>query len=69
MGERPKTGDRIIFPEGLPATIRSVENETVTYYGNKGTFVLPLGKLTQAGDIGPEWWRVHPSRQRDDESA
>jgi hypothetical protein len=69
VAERPKTGDRIIFPEGLPATIRSVEGEKVTYYGNKGTFVVPLGMLIHAVDIGPEWWRVHPSRQREDESA
>jgi hypothetical protein len=65
VDQKPKAGDRIIFPEGLPVTIRSVDGEAVTYYGNGGTYVVPMGKLRPALEIGPEWWRADAGLQRD----
>jgi hypothetical protein len=68
VAQNPKPGDRIIFPQGLPVTIQSVDGETVTYYGNRGTFPVPAGKLRHAPEIGPEWWRAEAGLQRDDET-
>lgn len=62
VAEKPKRGDFIIFPEGLPGTVQSVEGETVVCYADRNTSVIPLADLIRAVDIGPEWWGVNRDR-------